>query len=67
MVKVILIVMFTIVGLIYNWGGVVGHPGPGLKYFNDQPFYGGFTTFVESFVRILFSCKDLSLTHLVNC
>lgn len=51
MIKVILIVMFTIVGLIYNWGGVIGHPGPGLKYFNDGPFFGDFTGFVETFVR----------------
>jgi len=28
MVKVIMIVFFIIVGLIFDWGGVKGHPGP---------------------------------------
>lgn len=28
LIKVILIIMFIIVGLIYDWGGVIGHPGP---------------------------------------
>ncbi len=28
MIKVLLIVIFIIVGLIYDWGGVIGHPGP---------------------------------------
>lgn len=28
MIKVVLIVIFIIVGLVYDWGGVVGHPGP---------------------------------------
>jgi len=32
MVKVILIVFFIIVGLIFDWGGVKGHPGPVCAY-----------------------------------
>ena len=28
LIKVVLIVVFIIVGLIYDWGGVIGHPGP---------------------------------------
>lgn len=28
MVKVLMIVLFIIVGLIFDWGGVKGHPGP---------------------------------------
>jgi hypothetical protein len=28
MIKVVLIILFIIVGLIYDWGGVIGHPGP---------------------------------------
>lgn len=28
LIKVLLIVIFIIVGLIYDWGGVIGHPGP---------------------------------------
>ena len=28
MIKVVMIVFFIIVGLIFDWGGVKGHPGP---------------------------------------
>lgn len=28
MIKVIMIIVFIFVGLIYDWGGVRGHPGP---------------------------------------
>lgn len=28
MIKVVLIVLFIIVGLIYDWGGIKAHPGP---------------------------------------
>ena len=28
MIKVVMIVLFIIVGLIYDWGGIKGHPGP---------------------------------------
>ena len=28
MIKVVMIIVFIFVGLIYNWGGVHGHPGP---------------------------------------
>jgi amino acid permease len=28
MIKVVLVVLFIIIGLIYDWGGVIGHPGP---------------------------------------
>jgi len=28
LIKVIMIILFIIVGLIYDWGGVKGHPGP---------------------------------------
>ena len=28
MIKVVMILFFIIVGLIYDWGGVKGHPGP---------------------------------------
>ena len=41
-VKVILIILFIIVGLIYDWGGVIGHPGPGLSNFNTDTFMSGF-------------------------
>lgn len=28
MIKVVLIILFIIVGLIYDWGGIKNHPGP---------------------------------------
>jgi len=28
MIKVLMIIFFIIVGLIFDWGGVKGHPGP---------------------------------------
>ena len=28
MIKVVMIIVFIFVGLIYDWGGVRGHPGP---------------------------------------
>ena len=28
MIKVLMIIFFILVGLIYDWGGVRGHPGP---------------------------------------
>ena len=28
MIKIIMIIVFIFVGLIYDWGGVRGHPGP---------------------------------------
>ena len=28
MIKVLMIILFIIVGLIFDWGGVIGHPGP---------------------------------------
>ena len=28
MIKVVMIIVFIFVGLIYDWGGIRGHPGP---------------------------------------
>ena len=28
LIKVVMIVVFILVGLIYDWGGIKGHPGP---------------------------------------
>ena len=35
MIKVVMIIVFIFVGLIYDWGGVRGHPGP----VRSLPFY----------------------------
>jgi amino acid permease len=28
LIKVLMVIVFILVGLIYDWGGVKGHPGP---------------------------------------
>lgn len=61
LIKVILISMFIIVGLIYDWGGVIGHPGPGLSNFNDEPFYGGFAGLASSFTYAFYSYGGVEL------
>ena len=51
MIKVVMIVLFLIVGLIYDWGGIKGHPGPVgpfivlTRTFLNEIFYGGFIKF----------------------
>ena len=48
-----MIVLFIIVGLIYDWGGIKGHPGPVGPFFcfnlhllsQLNFFYGGFIKF----------------------
>ncbi|PPR07250.1 hypothetical protein CVT26_012508 [Gymnopilus dilepis] len=62
MVKVLMIVLFIIVGLIFDWGGVKGHPGPGLSNFhNGQAFIGGFSSFAQTFVFAFFSFGGIEL------
>ncbi|KAK4700770.1 hypothetical protein P7C70_g5470, partial [Phenoliferia sp. Uapishka_3] len=64
LIKVITVVVFVIVGLIYDWGGVIGHPGPGLSNFNDAPFYGGFAGLCESFTYAFYSFGGVELVAL---
>jgi len=65
MIKVVMIVFFIIVGLIYNWGGVHGHPGPGLSNFhNGQAFIGGFAAFAQTFVWAFYSYGGVELVSL---
>ncbi|EGO02342.1 hypothetical protein SERLA73DRAFT_49618 [Serpula lacrymans var. lacrymans S7.3] len=62
MIKVVMVVVFIIVGLIYDWGGVRGHPGPGLSNFhNSQAFIGGFHNFAQTFVYAFFSFGGIEL------
>ncbi|KAF8967512.1 amino acid permease-domain-containing protein [Flammula alnicola] len=62
MIKVVMIVVFIIVGLIFDWGGVKGHPGPGLSNFHDgQAFIGGFAAFAQTFVYAFFSFGGIEL------
>ncbi|KAF8888141.1 amino acid permease-domain-containing protein, partial [Gymnopilus junonius] len=44
----LMIVLFIIVGLIFDWGGVKGHPGPVRlsNFHNGQAFIGGFASIV---------------------
>lgn len=59
LIKVILIIVFILVGLIYDWGGVIGHPGPGLSNFKLNPFNGGFAGFVQSCTYAFYVCLTL--------
>ncbi|KAI0677739.1 amino acid permease-domain-containing protein [Trametes maxima] len=65
MIKVVMIVLFIIVGLIFDWGGVRGHPGPGLSNFqNGQAFVGGFSAFAQTFVFAFYSYGGVELVSL---
>ncbi|KDR84458.1 hypothetical protein GALMADRAFT_56386 [Galerina marginata CBS 339.88] len=62
LIKVVMIIFFIIVGLIFDWGGVNGHPGPGLSNFqNGQAFIGGFSSFAQTFVFAFFSFGGIEL------
>ncbi|KZT06560.1 uncharacterized protein LAESUDRAFT_736951 [Laetiporus sulphureus 93-53] len=74
MIKVILIILFIIVGLIYDWGGIHKHPGPaslpnfidqGLSNFqNGQAFIGGFSAFAQTFADAFYSYGGVELVSL---
>ncbi|KAK7696104.1 hypothetical protein QCA50_000747 [Cerrena zonata] len=65
MIKVVMVILFIIVGLIYNWGGVIGHPGPGLSNFHDgQAFIGGFSAFAQTFALAFYSYGGVELVSL---
>ncbi|KAI9060005.1 hypothetical protein FKP32DRAFT_1679296 [Trametes sanguinea] len=65
MIKVLMIIVFIFVGLIYDWGGVHGHPGPGLSNFqNGQAFVGGFSAFAQTFVYAFYSYGGVELVSL---
>ncbi|KAI6114751.1 amino acid permease-domain-containing protein [Pisolithus croceorrhizus] len=62
LIKVLLIVIFIFVGLIYDWGGIKGHPEPGPSNFhNSQAFIGGFSSFVQIFVYAFYSYGGVEL------
>ncbi|KAJ8594082.1 hypothetical protein M405DRAFT_809739 [Rhizopogon salebrosus TDB-379] len=62
LIKVLMIILFIFVGLIYDWGGVRGHPGPGLSNFqNGQAFIGGFENFAQTFVYAFYSFAGVEL------
>ncbi|KII94543.1 hypothetical protein PLICRDRAFT_33339 [Plicaturopsis crispa FD-325 SS-3] len=62
LIKVLMIIVFIFVGLIFDWGGVKGHPGPGLSNFHDgQAFIGGFSAFAQTFVYAFFSFGGIEL------
>ncbi|KAI6098542.1 amino acid permease-domain-containing protein [Pisolithus sp. B1] len=63
LIKVLLIVIFIFVGLIYNWGGIKGHPGPvsPSNFRNSQAFIGGFSSFVQIFVYAFYSYGGVEL------
>ncbi|KAG6331325.1 hypothetical protein ID866_7763 [Astraeus odoratus] len=62
LIKVLMIIVFVIVGLIYDWGGIKGHPGPGRANFeNSQAFIGGFANFAQTFVYAFYSFGGVEL------
>ncbi|KAG6864442.1 hypothetical protein C0991_009500 [Blastosporella zonata] len=65
LIKVLLIIVFIFVGLIYDWGGIKNHPGPvrfGLSNFHDgQAFVGGFPAFATTFVYAFYSFGGIEL------
>ncbi|KIK99020.1 hypothetical protein PAXRUDRAFT_133022 [Paxillus rubicundulus Ve08.2h10] len=62
LIKVLMIIVFIFVGLIYDWGGIRGHPGPGLSNFqNSQAFIGGFANFSQTFVYAFYSFGGVEL------
>ncbi|KAG2091954.1 amino acid permease/ SLC12A domain-containing protein [Suillus discolor] len=62
LVKVLMIIVFIFVGLIYDWGGIKGHPGPGLSNFQKgQAFIGGFQNFAQTFVYAFYSFGGVEL------
>ncbi|KAL6307122.1 amino acid permease-domain-containing protein [Sparassis latifolia] len=65
LIKVLLIIVFIFVGLIYDWGGVHGHPGPGRSNFQDgQAFIGGFSAFAQTFAFAFYSYGGVELVTL---
>lgn len=65
LIKVIMVVLFIIVGLLYDWGAIRGHPGPGLSNFhNGQAFVGGFRAFTQTFVWAFYSYGGVELVTL---
>lgn len=56
--------MFILVGLIYDWGGVIKHPGPGLANFQDNPFANGFAGTAQSFTYAFYSFGGVELVTL---
>ncbi|EIW61182.1 uncharacterized protein TRAVEDRAFT_117373 [Trametes versicolor FP-101664 SS1] len=65
MIKVLMIIVFIFVGLIFDWGGVHGHPGPGLSNFQGgQAFVGGFSAFAQTFVFAFYSYGGVELVSL---
>lgn len=64
-IKVVLIILFIIVGLIYDWGGVRHHPGPGLANFhNGQAIIGGFSALAQTFAYAFYSYGGVELVSL---
>ncbi|KAG6824955.1 hypothetical protein H0H92_005323 [Tricholoma furcatifolium] len=62
LIKVLLIIVFILVGLIFDWGGIKHHPGPGLANFHEgQAFVGGFGAFAQTFVYAFYSFGGIEL------
>ncbi|KDQ09449.1 hypothetical protein BOTBODRAFT_117179 [Botryobasidium botryosum FD-172 SS1] len=65
MIKVLMIIVFIIAGLLYDWGAVKHHPGPGLSNFhNGQALVGGISAFTQTLVFAFYSFGGVELVAL---
>jgi amino acid permease len=68
-IKVIVIVLFIIVGLLYDWGAIptASVPSPGLNnYRNGQAVIGGFQAFFQGVVYAFYSYGGTELVALTS-
>ncbi|KAK4056678.1 hypothetical protein OIO90_002230 [Microbotryomycetes sp. JL221] len=64
LLKVLLIIVFIIVGLLLDWGAVHGKPAIGLSNWNDGPFYSGIAGLGQSFTYAFYSFGGVELVCL---
>lgn len=68
-IKVLFIIIFIIVGLLYNWGAIknADPPSPGLSNWkNGQAFVGGFGAFFQCVVYAFYSFGGTELVALAS-
>lgn len=71
LVKVVLVLLFISVGLLYDWGAIpksrLRESSPGLSNWkNNQAFIGGFTAFTQALVYAFYSYSGAELVALTS-
>ncbi len=69
MVKVVFIILFIIVGLLYDWGAIptAAEPSPGLSNFrNGNAWVGGFSAWFQTIVFCFYSYGGTELVTLTS-